>query len=557
VLLVLILVIFGARLLQLQGVEASTYAARAEGQRLTSVTLPASRGSITDVRGTVLATTVEARNITADQTLVINAGATAANLAPVLNLPVATLTERLTGDRRFAYIAKEVTPETWAQVKALNLAGIFSEPTTKRVYPAADIGANVVGFVGGDGAGLGGIELAYQDLLAGKDGKRQFEQGAGGREIPTATDNETAPVAGSDVRLTIDRDIQWAAQQAIAAQVAATGAESGEVVVMDPRTGDIVAMATAPSFDAANPGQSPAADRGNRAVSEIYEPGSTSKVMTAAAVIEEGALQPESPVTVPGELKRGGKVFHDHNDHGTLNLTFAGVLAKSSNLGTILASEKIGPDKLYSYLKKFGIGDPTGLGFPGESRGLLPARSQWSQTTFPTVAFGQGLSVNAVQATDVFATIANDGLRVEPRLVAATVAPDGTVTPAKAPETHRVVSPATAQKVRAMLESVVSDEGTAPQAAIPGYRVAGKTGTANRVDPACGCYRGYTASFIGFAPADAPAFVVSVTLQDPKNGHFGGMLAGPVFKQVMSFALTSRHVAPTGTQITPLRLTTN
>lgn len=557
--------LFGGRLLDLQAVQAPANAARAEAGRLRTVELPAARGAITDVHGTVLATSVDARNVTADQTLVTDPAGAAAALAPLLGLDAAgrqELQQRLTGTKRFTYLARQVTPQTWDQIKALQLPGIFSEPTTRRVYPAQGLAASVVGFVGREGDGRGGIELAYQKELAGLDGVLTYESGAGGRQIPTGSAAEQEPVAGSDVRLTIDRDIQWQAQHLLEARVKASNADSGTVIVMDTRTGAIKALATAPTFDPGDLRAASADDIGNRALSDIYEPGSTSKIMTAAAVLEEGALTAGSTVVVPASrngtsvgLKLGDKVFHDHADHGTERLTFTGVLAKSSNIGTIIAAKKIGKDRLYGYLKKFGIGEPTGLGFPGESKGLLTPPATWSQEQFGTVAFGQGLSLNAVQAASVFATIANNGVRVQPSLVAGTMAPDGSFAPAAVPRTTRVVSAETAATLRAMLESVVSDEGTAPMARIPGYRVAGKTGTANRVDPSCGCYRGYTASFIGFAPADAPRLVVAVTLQNPRNGHYGGRLAGPVFKDVMSFALESMKVPPTGTPAPRLKLT--
>jgi len=550
----IIMTLFVGRLLQLQAFDAPAYAGAAESARLKTVALPATRGTITDSSGTALATTVEARNVTADQTLISDPAAIATALSPLLGLSRAKLEKRLTGERRFVYVVKGITPKTWTAIKALKLPGIFSERTSTRVYPAGQVAANIVGFVGADGAGLGGLELSLQQSLAGRVGSATYETGAGGRQIPTGTDQMQAALPGSDVRLTIDRDIQWVAQQAIAKKVAETKSESGTVVVMDPRTGDVLAIATAPTFDPNKASAAPARDRGNRAVTDIYEPGSTSKVMTAAAVIQEGALTASSKVTVPGVLYRGGSAFHDHDKHGTLQLTFAGVLAKSSNIGTVEAAEKIGPDKLYGYLKKFGIAEPTGLQFPGESRGLLPEVNQWSKTSFPTIAFGQGLSMNSVQATSVFATLANGGVRVQPRLVAGTVDDSGTFAAAPASPSTRVVSASTARTVSDMLESVVSDEGTAPMAGIPGYRVAGKTGTANRVDPTCGCYRGYTASFIGYAPADAPKLVVSVTLQAPKAGHYGGRLGGPVFKEVMSFALQDQRIPPTGTKAPRLRL---
>lgn len=551
----MVLSLFAGRLLQLQGIEATAYAATASAERSRTVVLPATRGAITDRRGVPFATTVDAVNVTVDQTQVADPLSVASALAPVLHRRVGVLAHRLRGDARFAYVAQGVSPATWREVSALRLSGIYSERTAKRVYPQGRLAAAVVGFVGFDGHGLGGYEHGLDAELAGKDGKISYEAGAGGAEIPSGDTQEQASVPGVDVRLTLDRDIQYVAEQAIAAKVHEAGAESGTVVVMDPRTGEILALATYPSFDPAHPTAAPDADRGNRAVSEIYEPGSTAKIMTMAAALDAGAITPNSHVTVPPILYRGGTAFHDHDPHGTLRLTATGVLAESSNIGTALIAERLGRQPLYDTLRRFGMGQTSGLGFPGESAGILPPVEGWRTTNFTTIAFGQGLSLNAVQATSVFATIANDGVRVEPTLVAATVAPDGTVTEAAPPKRHRVVSAKTADTLRRMMESVVSDNGTAPMAQIPGYRVAGKTGTAERVDDSCGCYRGYTASFIGFAPADDPALVVSVTLQDPVRGHYGGVLGGPVFKDVMSFALQSMQVPPTGRRAPTMRLT--
>ncbi|HTY72881.1 MAG TPA: penicillin-binding protein 2 [Actinomycetes bacterium] len=549
--LALLLAVYVLRLFQLQGVDAPVYAEQASAGRTQDVTLLADRGAITDVHGVVLATSVPAVDVTTDQTLVVDPAGTAAKLAPVLHMDVTTLTEILTGQHRFAYVAREVSPQTWKQVAALDLAGIYGQQTTKRVYPSGTVAANTIGFTGIDDVGLGGIELEYNKGLAGTPGKATYQEGLDGSEIPTPQDHTTEPVPGSDVRLTIDRDIQWAAQDALAAQVKRAKADSGVAVVMDPTTGHILALAVVPTFDPNNPGAASAANRGNSALSDVYEPGSTSKVMTAAAALQEGKVTPTSAIVVPPFLHRSDATFHDDVAHGTEHLTLTGVLAKSSNLGAILTAERIGPQTLYRYLKKFGIGDPTGMNFPGESSGILPPPWRWSGTQFYTIAFGQGLSVNAVQAASVYATIANNGLRVEPSLVAGTTSPDGTYHPAPAPTTTRVVSPKVAAEVRRMLESVVSEQGTAPMAEIPGYRVAGKTGTANRVDDACHCYRGYTASFIGMAPADHPRLVVAVTLQNPRNGHFGGRLAGPVFKQIMEFALATMKVPPTSTRATP------
>lgn len=551
----LVLTLFGGRLVQLQAVQGEALASAALDQRLRTQAIPAGRGTILDAGGDALAVTMQARNVTADQTLVTDPQMVADQLGPILGADPAVLAPRLTGDRRFIYIAKGLTPETWDRISALRLPGIFSEATSRRIYPAGDLAANIVGFVGAEGTGLGGVEYAYQEQLAGTPGEQTFERGPGGRVIPTASNSVTDAQQGTSITLTIDRDIQYVAQQALAEKVAESRADSGTLVVMDPRTGRILALATAPTFDPNKAASASASNRGNRALTDVFEPGSTSKLITLSAVINEGKANPYSSFIVPSSLTRADKVFTDATPHGTLRLTLAGVTARSSNMGTILAAERIGGKKLYKYLKKFGIGEPTGLDFPGESDGFVPEYSDWSPTSFPTIAFGQGLSVNAVQSASVFATIANDGVRVEPSLVDSLVLPDGTVQPAAAPLTTRVVSAETARQVRAMLESVVSDAGTAPMAAIPGYRVGGKTGTAQEYRESCGCYDGVVASFIGMAPADAPRLVVAVSIMNPRVGRYGGELGGPVFKRVMTYALQAMQIPPTGKQSPTLPLT--
>ena len=561
VILAVVLSLFAGRLVQLQGLDATTYASEAEAGRLRTAVLPAVRGTITDRNGVALATTVAAVNITADQTLVTDPRAESLALAPVLGIDAAQLQATLTGTKRFAYVAKTVTPELWTKVRNLNLPnttglpGIFGEATSKRIYPAGETGANVVGFVDADGKGLGGLEYSLDKTLAGRDGKATFEMSAGGRRIPSGVDSEHDAVPGKDVALTIDRDIQWTAQKAIAKAVKATSSQSGTVIVMDPHTGDVLAMATVPTFDANNPGAAPASARGNRALAEPFEPGSTGKVITASALLEQHVVTPETHIVVPNRYCRAGKCFKDFENHGTEHLTYAGTIAKSSNIGTIKAAERLGNlKKLYPYLHKFGIGQPTGLGLPGEAAGELLPTNQWSATSGYTMAFGQGYSVNTVQMASVFATIANDGVRVTPRLVAGMTGADGKIDPTPASSSHRVVSTTTARTVRTMLEAVTGVGGTAPLAAVPGYRVGGKTGTAQRFDPACSCYRGYTMSFIGMAPVDKPDLVVAVTLQAPRSAIGGGVNAGPVFKDVMSFALEALRIPPTGTKPGRLKL---
>jgi len=554
VLCAIVLTVLAARLIELQAITADEVATRAEAQRTYTTVEPAQRGRILDSRGAVLATSVVARNIVTDQTLVTDPAGTAAALAPLLGVEAADLEPRLTGTRRFAYVARGVTPAVWSQVSALSLPGILSETTTRRVYPAGRLAANVVGFVSREGKGLGGLEYGLQDVLGGRDGEITYEVAGGGRRIPTGLEEGTTAVAGSDVTLTIDRDIQWVAQAALAQRVAEADADGGTVVVMDPKTGRILALASAPTFDPNDAGASAVVDRNNRALSEAFEPGSTSKVMTMAAVLENGLAKPDTRLTIPPSLTFADKTFHDHDEHGVERLTLTGVLAKSSNIGTIMVADKLTHQQLYDQLRRFGIGERTGIGFPGEAKGFLPLPKSWYGTTFATIAFGQGISVNAVQAASVYATIANDGIRVEPSLVASTTDPDGTVHPVPAPDERRVVSTRTATTLRTMMESVVSDEGTASVARIPGYRVAGKTATAQRYDPTCRCYKGYVASFIGMAPADRPELVVAVSLINPQNGHYGGAEAGPVFKRVMGFALQSLRIAPTGTRPPVMRL---
>ena len=546
--------LYMARLVELQIVRGPELAASAQNSRLQTLPLPALRGNLTDANGTLIATTVMARNVTVDPTLITDPAGTAAALSPILGIPVETIVAALTVDSRFSYVAKRITPETWKAVAALGIPGVFSEPTTNRIYPNGSLAASVIGYVGAEGTGLGGLEYGLNDQLMGQDGKLTVER-VNGREIPTSERQSIDPINGLSVRLTLDTDLQAMLEKSLGEQVEATGAEGGVAVIMEPGTGNILAMATFPTFDPNNAFATDDKSKRNTTVTDVFEPGSTSKLMTMASVIEEGGANPATQYTVENRLSRGGTSFKDYQDHETLRLTLAGVLAKSSNIGTILASESIGQEKLYEYLKKFGIGKSTGMNFPGESGGKLPDinnEDEWSDTTFPTLAFGQGLSVNAVQATSVFATIANDGVRMLPRLISGYSNTEGVYEPSRVDEGVRVVSAKTAKTVREMLEVVVSADGTAKNLQIPGYRVGGKTGTANRYDEATGGYSGYTSSFIGMAPAEKPALVMSVFIHNPKTSTYGSVVAGPVFKEVMTYALAHRKIPPSTT--TPPKL---
>jgi cell division protein FtsI (penicillin-binding protein 3) len=566
--LAVVMFMFGLRLVQVQAVQAGDYRERAVNEMEKVRTLKAPRGEITDINGVAFARSVAATSIVVDQTQITDPAKVAAFVAPILGMKVDEVQESLTGTRKWYMVARNAKPATWLKLSAAldqynsrfkamspeRIIGFFPERSYVREYPSGSLIASLIGFVNHDGVGATGLESSMDSKIKGIDGKYSYANGYKA-EIPGSQSEIIPAQAGTSIRLTVDRDIQWVASKAIADVVKSTRALSGTVIVMDPKTGHILAHATAPTFDPNNTTKVSLVAMRNPSVLDVYEPGSTGKVMTVAASMEEKKITPETVLTIPDKLKRSTKVFKDHEPHPTQRLTTAGILAVSSNTGSIKIGEMISNDKLYDYLTKFGIGTKTGSGLPGESRGILPKVADWSGTTAPTVAFGQGYSVTAMQATSVFATIANDGVRVSPTVIAGTSDSSGNYTPSETRENVRVISPETAAKMRLMMETVVSANGTAPSAAIPGYRVAGKTGTAQRIDDTCGCYRGYTASFIGFAPADKPAYVISVTIQDPKGIHWGGYLGGPVFKKVMSFVLQSKGIAPTGVVADPIPLT--
>jgi len=543
-LVLVILAVYGGRVIQVQLLDAPGVSAAAQSSRMREAVIPARRGQILDRHGAPLAATVQAYDITVDQTMVTDPIAAAGRIAPVVGLPRWQVRRALDGQRRFAYLARAVSPEQWERVRGLQVPGVFGVATSTRVYPAGSVAAGVVGFVGTDGHGLDGLEYGLEDVLAGEDGLLTYEASAGGRRIPTGRQDERSAVPGTTVRLTLDRDLQFMAERTIARAVRSASADSGSLVVLDPATGHLLALASAPTFDANNPGAVPAESRRNRPLQEIVEPGSTSKVITLAAVLNEGRVSPGTRFTVPGVLYREGEDYRDSSEHGQLRLTLAGVLAKSSNIGTILAGERMSPETFYSYLVRFGIGQPLGIDFPGATRGILAPVAQWNDASFPTIAFGQGVAANAVQIASVFGTLANDGIRVQPSLVLGFQSPDGAPIAHPPPARTRVVSTETAEVMRRMLEMATSEQGTGSAASVPGYRVAGKTGTSDRIDPECGCYRGYTASFVGMIPAEDPQAVIAVILQNPRHGYYGGEVAAPAFQAMATFAVHALGIPP-------------
>jgi cell division protein FtsI (penicillin-binding protein 3) len=557
--------IFGAQLVRLQGLDSSAVAAQALKQRRATETIPAMRGVIRSSDGVVLASSVIRETVFADQTAVCTYGthsdtcddstapsaiaAATAKLAPLLDTTPDALRPLLTGTVQYRYLDHNVTDDTWNKIEALHIPGIYRDRTvaaTDRIYPQGATTASLVGFTLDDGSPGGGVEQMLDPILRGTPGSAAYEAAADGTVIPAGVQEITPAKNGRDVTLTINSNLQWYAQNALAAKVRQTRALSGTVVAMDVRTGRLLALASYPSFDPNNLAKA-TGSLANLAFNDVFEPGSTGKIMTVAAAMQEGNVTPTTPVVIPGQLHRYDTWFHDAEPHGTEYRTVAGALAQSSNLGAILMGETMRPTTLESYFRKFGLGSTSGIGFPGEAAGLLAPSQTWSGTQRDTVAFGQGLSVTAIQVASVFQTIANGGVRVPPRLVAGTEGTDGTYQAAPQTAGTRVVSTKVATELSRMLEGVVSTQGTAPQARIQGYRVAGKTGTADRFDPTVKRYRGKTASFIGYAPADNPQIVVAVILQRPIRGYYGGTVAAPVFHDVMTYALQALKVPPTGT----------
>ena len=536
--------VVAGRLVWVQGVNSQHFVALASGQRDRTVALPALRGSIVDRNGNPLAMSVDAKTLIANPKLIVSPQDTAATLAPLLNVAPADLAASLSNGTSFAYVARRIDPQVAANVLALRIPGIEAITEPLRVYPDGQLASHVIGFTGTDAQGLAGLESTYNSVLSGKAGSMTMQTDPQGRVIVSAKSQTTAPVPGNEVVLTLDQNIQYEAEAALAQAVQTYSAKGGTIVVMRPSTGELLGLANFPTYDPNAYPTSTVASRVDRAVQDVYEPGSASKVITAAAALESGAVTPDEVMTVPDSLHLAGATFHDAEPHKVLNLTLPQILEQSSNVGTIQVALKVGKDRLYSYLQKFGYGKATGVGLPGESSGILPASKTWSATQLPTAAIGQGLAVTAMQMMSVYSTVANGGVWVQPRIVAGHRDAAGKLTPAPAPVSRRVIRPETAQTLTSMLLEVVGGStGTGAAAAVPGYQVAGKTGTAQK--PLAGGYSGsgYTASFIGFAPAANPQIAVGVVLDEP-TPIWGGSTAAPTFKIVMQNALQRLGIGP-------------
>jgi cell division protein FtsI (penicillin-binding protein 3) len=564
--IVLVLGVFGGRLVQLQGLHWSYYRAEAQQQMLTRkpIAIPVLRGSITSSDGTTLAMTVQTYTVFADPLPIKQPerAQVAAALAGPLGMTQAAILALIDhpSSPQYVVLKQNVPAAAAARITALNLLGIAEDPTYTRVYPNGDLAANLIGFTneenGDDLTGEAGLEQEYNSLLAGRDGSEEVELGPTQQPIPQTQEILKPPVPAASLELTIQSDIQWYAEQQCAAEVKATKARNCSVVVMQPSTGRILALAQYPSYNPADPPSEAAT--ADIPVQNVFQPGSTAKVITVAAALEHGGQTPMTTYTVPDQIVVDGFSFHDGESHPTQRYTIAGILANSLNDGMVQVVQHVSPQVQYQYFRAFGLGEPTGLGLPGESPGILNPPSQWYGDTRYTLSFGQGVAANAVQMASVYATIANGGVRVQPSLVAGTVSGSGTFTPAAAAKRTRVLQPKTASELMAILQQVpvVDAEGGEPWGVIYGYSVASKTGTAQVAAPGKRCLCEYGSSYIGITPASDPQLVVAVNVQDPtKGGYFGDEIAGPVFYHVAKFALQTMRVPPDNAPRPRMRLT--
>lgn len=554
--------LFGVRAFQLQGLDPRAYAAQAKASGVVTAPLPARRGEILDRKGTALAETVDGDMLVADpQQSRENAGTIARYLADRLDVDYFDTLARLQKkDSRFQYLQRRV-PSTLATsvVEALNkrgIKGVYTKPDPLRTYPARDIAANLVGVqaqgLGEKGKIVGGagLESAFDNRLSGKDGEETYEVGDGNR-IPLGDNSTLKPVNGKSLKLTIDRDLQWYVQRVLRNAVESSRSDSGSAVVMDTKTGQVLSLADYPTFDPNDTTTANKRDLGSKALQDVYEPGSVSKVLTLSSLLDEGRLTPETKLSVPSQLDVQDRTIHDWFEHPTIHLTTAGVIARSSNIGTALASRQLSDQDLYDHLRKFGLGTSTDIGMPGETKGLLPNWRDWSPINHATISFGQGVSVNTLQMATAVNAIANGGVLVTPSLVEGSATTDaGNQVGTDHTTSRRVISARAASQMAQMMEMVPNPEtGTAPGAQVSGYRVSGKTGTAQRVGKSGKGYDGtFTVSFAGFAPADKPRFTVYVVVQNPRNGGGGGSIGGPAFSKIQTYLLQRYGVAPTGTK---------
>ena len=572
VVIFLALIVAAAQLFNLQVPQAAGLRAQAAGQLKVTDVDRAVRGSVTDRNSSKLAFTTEARALTFQPTKIRKQLAEAKQKSPKAPDPDQRLMEiakdisgklnnspdyagvlkKLRSNETFVYLARAVDPGIAAAISK-KFPEVGAERQDIRQYPGGSLAANVVGGIDWDGHGLMGLEESMDSVLAGTDGSVTYDRGSDGVVIPGSYRNRHDAVNGATVELTLDSDIQFYAQQQVQLARDASGARNVSAVVLDAKTGQVLAMANDDTFDPSQDiGRQADKQIGNLPVSSPFEPGSVNKVVTAASVIEFGLSNPDEVLPVPGSIDMGGVNVRDAWAHGVMPYTTTGVFGKSSNVGTLMLAQRIGPERYYEMLGKFGLGQRTGVGLPGESAGIVPPIDQWSGSTFSNLPIGQGLSMTLLQMTGMYQAIANDGLRIPPRIVKATIAADGTRTEESEPNGIRVVSSETARTVRNMLRAVVqrdpmgTQQGTGPAAAVDGYQVAGKTGTAQQINPGCGCYYDdvYWITFAGLAPVEDPRYVIGIMMDAPSRNADGtpGHSAAPLFHSLAGWLLQRENV---------------
>ncbi|GAA4986578.1 penicillin-binding protein 2 [Pseudonocardia tropica] len=563
-----LLLVSGAKLVVVQTVQAGTLTADAEKQRASRIVIPAERGAISDRNGAVLAFSTESKALVTNPRLINSTkGAEAVAYKNRMADAVAAVTHgdpeelkrALNSDRGYVVMATAVDPGPARDLRT-RFPEIAEESREARQYPNGTLASNIIGAATWSAdaqklIGRIGLESSDDGLLAGRDGFQIADTAEGsGTVIPGSVRSEQAAVSGSDVQLTIDSDLQFQVQRMLADYAGRSGARSGSAVVLDRATGQVLALADNTSFDPAQLLSADPNSLGNKGVTTPFEPGSVNKVVTMAAALEAGVARPDDVLDVPGSIEVADRTIKDAWEHGVDHYTLTGVLAKSSNVGTLMTAQKVGEDRFSDMLAKMGIGQRTGVGLPGESGGRVPARATWSGSTFGNLPIGQGLSMTVLQMAGMYQAIANDGVRVPPRIIAATTGPDGVRVPTEAPEPVQVMSPQTAQTLRTMLTAVTQkahgQSGTGPAAAVPGYEVAGKTGTAQQVDPTTGAYSRsqYWITFAGMLPAQDPRFVIGIMLDAPK----GGTSAAPLFHDIASY-LAQRDAVPVRTTPAPVQ----
>lgn len=560
------------RMVVVHTIEAPALAQQAAQQREYTQIMTAKRGSILDRNGRPLAYTDEARSLTFLPKVVRNSIAAAHHDNPELpdvdtrlhqiangvsvaiggSISADDLYKKLTSDQSFVYLARSISPDVASRITA-DYPEVGADPQSIRLYPGGSLAANIVGDVNYDGNGLIGLEASLDSVLAGTNGSRTYDRGSDGAIIPGSTRNVHPAINGATVQLTLDSDIQWFVQSEVMKAKNASGAKSASAVVLDAKTGEVLAMANDGTFNASKAlSEQPDANLGNPAVTSPFEPGSVNKVITASAAIEYGLTTPEQVHQVPGSIQMAGVTVNDAWTHPVEPFTTTGIFGKSSNVGTLMLAQQVGEERFADMVNRFGLGKPTGVGLPAESAGEVPALSQWSGGSFANLPIGQGLSMTLLQMTGMYQAIANDGVRIPPRIIKSESGDDDPQPPGV-----RVVSPQTAQTVRNMFRAVLQEDptgvqqGSGAKGAVAGYQLSGKTGTAQQVDPSCGCYSNssYNITFAGIAPADNPRFVVGILLDNPRRSSdgSGGQSAAPLFGTIASWILQHDRVPQSAT----------